>query len=269
MASVESGLYELGLLDQLSTRDTRIHRIDPRAKVLATAVFLVCVVSFDRYEILGLLPFVIFPLALAAEADLPFDLLGKRLLQASPFAVLVGLFNPIMDQVVVGHVAGFAITAGWVSYLSIILRFMLTTSAALVLIGTTSMNDIATALQRMRVPAIFATQLMFLYRYIFVLAEEIMRMARARGLRSFGKRLDLGSYTQLLGHLLLRTVARAQRIYEAMRCRGFEGTVRTRRTLRFGTSDIVFVLGWSLVFIVFRLFDVVLIIGNLVTGAGS
>ena len=118
--------------------------------------------------------------------------------------------------------------AGWVSYVSIMLRFMLTTAAALVLICTTGMNSVCMAIERLGAPDVFATQLLFLYRYIFVLAEEVLTMSRARSLRSFGSRgMGFRVYGQILGQLLLRTYARAQRIYNAMLCRGFDGHVRT------------------------------------------
>lgn len=266
MATVESGLYELGLLDQLARNDTPVHRIDPRAKVVATLVFLVCVVSFGKYDLLGLLPFAVFPIAIASEGDLPFGMLGKRLLAAAPFAVVVGAFNPLLDHAVLGQVAGLTITGGWASFASIVARFLLTTSAALVLIGTTSMNDVCAAIERMGAPQVFATQLLFLYRYIFVLGEEIMRIARARSLRSFGGRgMGVRVYAQILGHLLLRTVARATRIYHAMLARGFTGQLRTQRVLHLSGRDVVFMLGWSATFVLFRLYNVPLLLGGLVT----
>lgn len=267
MSSVESGLYELGQLDALSRGDTGIHRIDPRIKVLVTLVYLVCVVSFHRYDIFGLVPFVLFPVALASAAGLPMRLLGKRLLQAAPFAVLVGAFNPFFDQTVLGTIGPVTITGGWVSFVSIVARFLLTTSAALVLIATTSMNDVCMALQRMGVPEVFANQLLFLYRYIFVLAEEVLRLGRARSLRSFDNRgMGWRVYANILGSLLLRTVARAKRVYEAMVSRGFSGTLHSTRTLAVKRVDIAFALLWCTTFILFRFFNVPLLLGSLLTG---
>ncbi len=103
MSSMEQGLYELGWLDQFSSRDTPVHRVDPRAKVVATLVFLVCVVSFDKYDVLGLVPFVVFPVVLASESGMPYRELAKRLAVAAPFALVIGIFNPILDQQVVGN----------------------------------------------------------------------------------------------------------------------------------------------------------------------
>ena len=267
MSSLHEGLYELGRLDSFAMRDTPVHRVDPRAKVLTTLVFIVCVVSFGKYEVLAMLPFVLFPVVLASEGRIPYRWLGSRLLAAAPFAVVVGMFNPLLDRTVIAALGTLDITGGWVSYASIMLRFLLTTAAALVLIATTSFAGVANGLQRLGVPDVFATQLLFLYRYIFVLAEEALTMGRARDLRSFGTRgTGVRVYARMLGNLLLRTHARAERIYSAMLLRGFDGRVRVRQRLQLQGRDVVFVLGWGAAFVVFRFIDVPTALGAFVTG---
>lgn len=269
MSSVASGLSSLDRLDRLARQDTALHRLDPRAKVLATAVFVVCVVSFDRYEVLGLVPFVLFPVVLAAEGDVPFSFLARLLLAVSPFALVVGAFNPLLDREVVVQLGGLEVTGGWVSYASIVLRFLLTASAALLLTATTSFDGVCLALQRLGVPDVLVTQLLLLYRYIFVLGDEALRMARARALRAVGRRgTGARVYAHMLGSLLLRAFARARRVYQAMTCRGFDGRVRIARRLRFGAADAAFVAGWSAAFVLFRFVDVAALLGGLVTGAG-
>jgi cobalt/nickel transport system permease protein len=266
MSTLESGLYRLGWLDEFSGRDTPVHHVDPRAKVLATVVFLVCVVSMGKYDLLALLPFVIFPIVLMTDSGMPSRELGARLAIAAPFALVVGVFNPFFDQTVLGTIGPITVTGGWVSYASIMLRFLLTTSAALMLIATTGMTGVCAGIERLGVPDVLSTQLLFLYRYIFVLAEEVMRLARARSLRSFDNRgMGVKVYGSILGHLLLRSVARAQRVFDAMQCRGFDGHVRTRSALRMAGSDWMFLLGWSALFVVFRFVNVPLLVGGLVS----
>ncbi len=267
MASLEEGLYDLGRLDRLAYLDTPIHRLDPRAKVVTTLVYLVCVVSFGKYEVLPMLPFLIYPVVLATEGNLPLGFLMRKLIAVAPFAVLVGIFNPFLDRETVMYVGNLAISGGWVSFASILVRFFLTTIAALVLIATTSFPGVCVGLASLRVPDVLVTQLLLLYRYIFVLGEETMRMARARSLRSFdGKGMGPAVYGQILGHLLLRTYARAGRLYQAMLARGFDGQVRIMRSLRFTTRDAIFVAGWSALFVVFRVYNVPLLLGRLMTG---
>lgn len=267
MSSLESSIHELGWLDQFAAGRTPVHRIDPRAKTVAVAVYLVCVVSFGHYELLGFVPFVLFPVALASQSGMPARELWKRVMWAVPFALAVGIFNPLLDRAVLTHVVGVSITGGWVSLASICARVLLTTSVAVLLIGTTGMHRLCAGIERLGVPDVFTTQLLLLYRYIFVLIEEVLRLSRARALRSFGKRgMGLAVYGNMLGHLLLRTIARAQRVYEAMRCRGFDGRVRLQTRLRMRGTDWAFMLGWSSAFLVFRFVNVPLLLGSLVTG---
>lgn len=266
MSHIESGLYQLGRLDRLAAQNTSVHRLDPRAKVVTTLAFLVCVVSFGKYQVLAMLPFVIFPIALATEGDLPLGYLARKLFIVAPFAVVVGMFNPLLDRAVMVQIGSFGLSGGWISFASILLRFALTTSAALVLIGTTSFNGVCMALERLGAPDVFATQLLFLYRYIFVLGEEAMSMARARALRSFGGRgMGMHVYGLMLGHLLLRTYDRAQRVYLAMLSRGFDGQIRVMRRSRPGARDVVFTLSWCAAFAVFRLYNVPLVLGQTIT----
>ena len=212
----------LGRIAGFARQDTVIHRLDARAKVLATAVFLVCVVSFPKHTVLPLLPFVFFPVVIASLGRLPLRWLGQRLLIASPFALMVGIANPLFDQAAVPIAPGLSIAAGWLSFLSIVLRFLLTTAAALLLVASAGMPAIAEALRQLRLPAVFVTQLQLLYRYLFLLGDEALRMERARDLRSCGRRgTGLWVGGTLLGALLLRTLARATRIHDAMLLRGF------------------------------------------------
>ena len=267
MSSVATGLSALDRLDRLARLDTPIHRVDPRAKVITTAVYIVCVVSYGKYDLLGLVPFAVFPVVLATEGDLPLGFLGRLLLVVSPFALVMGAFNPLFDREVVAQVGAWGVTGGWISYASIVLRFLLTAGAALVLTATTSFTGICLALQKLKVPDVLVTQLLLLFRYIFVLGDEASRMGQARRLRSFGRRgMGWRIYGQMLGQLLLRAFARAQRIYLAMKSRGFDGQVRVARRLDFRMADLVFTLAWSAAFVVFRLVDVPLAIGHLVTG---
>lgn len=265
MSSLEQGLYDLGWLDQFSRKDTPVHRLDPRAKVVATLVFIVCVMSLGKYDLVSLAPFALFPIVLIADSEMPLDELGRRLLIAAPFALMVGVFNPFLDRTVVAHIGPVPVTTGMLSYASIIARFLLTTSVALILVAVTGMTRVCAAIERLGAPRVFATQLLFMYRYLFVLAEEVMRIARARSLRSFdGRGTGMRVYGSILGHLLLRTLDRAKRIFDAMQCRGYDGRIRTRTQLSMRGSDWLFLSGWSAAFLLFRFVDVPTIVGDAV-----
>lgn len=270
MPGIETAILDLGLLDQLARQDTAVHRLDPRAKVLATLVFSVAVVSFNRYEVGRLLPFALYPVALMAAGGVPLRFLARKLLAVAPFAILVGALNPLIDREVLYHLGGLAITGGWASFASIVLRFVLTAGAALVLVAVTGFNAACLGLLKLGAPRAFVMQLLFLYRYLFVLVEEAARMGRARALRSFGNRgMGLSAFAPLVGQLLLRTLDRAQRIHQAMLCRGFSGEVRLLARLSFGRREVVFVALWSAFFALARWVDIPAWLGRIFTGGLS
>jgi cobalt/nickel transport system permease protein len=263
MPGIDAHILRIGALDRLAAQSTPTHRLDPRAKLVVTLIFILTVVSTPAHAPGRLLPFALYPVFLAATGNIPFAFLGQRLLLVSPFALMIGIWNPVFDRAPQAIWFGVSVSAGWISFIVILLRFFLTVGATLCLLAVTGMHNLCLALERLGVPNTLAFQLLMLYRYLFVLCEETLRLTRARSLRAFGgKGLGLASYAPLLGHLFLRTIARAERVYTAMRCRGFDGCIRTRATLRFRGRDLAFSVTWISFFILIRLWDIPLLLGR-------
>ncbi len=264
--SFDTAYYSIGRLDRMSYQDTLVHRLDPRAKVIATMFFVLTVISFPKYEVIELTPLLLFPVLLAALGDIPVYFLLKKVLLVSPFAVFIGIFNPLFDPAAFA-LFGATFSAGWISFLSILIKFTLTISAALLLIATTSFPGVCHALRQFGLPAIFISQLLFLYRYLFVLMEEAMRIVRARDMRSFGQRgMDARTAVRILGALFLRTVERAERIYNAMLSRGFRGDMPSmkRYTIRF--ADLLFLILTAASLAFFRVVSLPKMIGRSLFG---
>lgn len=255
--------FNLGFLDALSYKNTFIHRLDPRTKVIATFALIVTVVSFPKHEIAGLIPFFLFPVLIFSLGDIPVWFILKKVLFVSVFAVFIGLFNPLFDTHVMYHFYGIPVSGGWVSFFSILLKFFLTMCSVLLLISTTSFPGICHALRKLGIPEIFISQLLFLYRYLFVLVEEALRMVRARDMRSFGRSgQGMGVFINLIGTLFIRTIERAERIYYAMLSRGFSGTIHFVKRGGLGKTDFVFMSATGVVLYIFRTYDIVNIIGR-------
>jgi cobalt/nickel transport system permease protein len=249
--------YEADRLDRIAYGDSPLHRLDPRAKILATLAFILAVVSQPKYELFGLAPFILFPLLTIVIGEIPGRLIFRRVLLVSPFALLIGAFNPFLDRQVFHHLWGFDISGGWISFSSILVRFALTVSAALALIATTSFPSLCQGLTAMRVPRTFVVQLLFLYRYLFLLAEEGSRILRARELRARGWRGRTPRVAvSIVGTLFLRTLDRAERIYQAMSARGYDGNIRQLRRLSFTVTDGVFLAAVAVGCAFFRLLPV-------------
>ena len=256
--------FDIGRLDRLSYQETCIHRLDPRAKVIATMGFLLTVVSFPKYEIVALAPFFLFPVLIMTVGEIPVRFIIGKIFLVSPFAIFIGIFNPLLDTGTFAVIPGVFISAGWISFGSILLKYTLTISAAFLLIATTSFPGVCHALRRLGFPALFVSQLLFLYRYLFVLMEEAMRIIRARDMRSFGTRgTGLKVFARLIGVLFLRTVDRAEKVYYAMLSRGFQGDIPSLKRSRMVLSDLAFLAIMIASLWIFRFFPITEGIGRI------
>jgi cobalt/nickel transport system permease protein len=262
------GASDVGRMDELGRLASPIHRLDARAKILATAAFVLTVMSFPQREISALTPLVLFPLVTGALAGLPAGYLARKLLIASPFALAVGIFNPFFDREPALALGGIAISGGWLSFTSIVLRFVLTAGAALVLVAATGIHPLCRGLEKLGMPRVFGVQLLFLYRYLFTVANEGLRLSRAVSVRAGTARgVPPAVYGPLLGQWLLRSIDRATRIHIAMRARGFDGQVRTLDNSRFGWRECAFLTVWLVFFAAARHWNLAAAAGRLLAPA--
>ncbi len=96
-------------------------------------------------------------------------------------------------------------------------------TALILLSATTPFGAILRVLRRLRVPALLLTTMALMSRYLYVLADEAVRMRRARASRTFvrGRGFAWVALSTVAGRLFVRGAERADRIYDAMRSRGW------------------------------------------------
>lgn len=257
MNKIEHRRLELRYFDELASRKSVVHTLHPTIKLLTTLVFIAVVASFSKYEIAGLIPMFFYPFLVIGLGNIPIGMIVKRVLFTLPFVLLIGIFNPLFDQAILVQIGPVPISGGVVSFVSIIIRFTLSVVAALLLIATTGIDAICGALFSLGVPRVVVTQILFVYRYLYVLTEEVMKTICAYSLRSpQSDGVAFKAWGSLVGVLLLRAIDRAQRIYQAMLCRGFDGEVRIVRSWQLGKWDIAFLLVWLSFFLIARSFNI-------------
>jgi cobalt/nickel transport system permease protein len=126
------------------------------------------------------------------------------------------------------------------------------------------MNDLLYALIGFHLPSLIVIQIMMTYRYMSVLLEETSVMYHAYLLRSPKEKgikiNDMGSF---LGQLLLRSFDRAERIYQAMKCRGFEGSISFSRKEKLRGNSWVVILVVGILLLTLRFVNLSEIIGRL------
>lgn len=251
-------------LEQLATGDSVIHKFHPMAKLLTTIVYAVIVISFPPANISGLVPFLFYPVILMTLSGTPHRPLFGRLAVALPFSLAGGISNLLLMRTTAFYAGNIAVSYGMLSCASILLRTVLTVMAVLILIATTSFTEISGQMVRLRMPKVFCTQLIMTYRYISVLLNEAVSMFTAYTLRANDRKgirmKDMGSF---LGQLLLRSFDRAERVYQAMKCRGFEGAYVGKNRSALTGKDIFFTCALIVVMITLRFFNLSRFFGGL------
>ncbi|MCH1918925.1 cobalt ECF transporter T component CbiQ [Shewanella sp. A3A] len=215
---------------------------DPRVNMLAAGVFALVAVLCHQLSALVLLLFI--ALSLNGLAGTQWRSVGKRLLAFETFMLLLVLLLPFSIS---GHTwfSLWGMTAsieGAKQALAIILRgnaVVLTLLALLAIREPINLGYGAAALG-------FSPKLIHLFmmtvRYIQVLGEEFARLRNAMKARAFVPSSNWHtwrSYGWMMGMLLVRSMERAQRIVDAMRCRGFDGSLYLNQQLQWRRKDSV------------------------------
>jgi cobalt/nickel transport system permease protein len=215
-----------------------LHKADARVKLPVTVayIFAVTLTPVGHWLALGLLA---APLAVAiAFSRLEPLLVLRRSALALPFmlAAVPLLFTKEGETLFTLPLFGWdASEEGLLAVSTILAKSWLSVTAAVVLTATTPATDLLRALRSLAVPRILVATVSFMYRYIFVIAEEALRLMRARDSRSAqvegtksGGALSwrAGILGSMVGSLFLRSYERSERVYAAMQARGYDGEPR-------------------------------------------
>lgn len=243
MYSLGKAVSRLNKIEELANQDSCIHRLSAASKLLVTLCFIVTVVSFDAYELSGLIQFALYPVLLVILADIPLGIILPAIFVALPFTLCAGISNVFFNQQVFSMVAGFPVTYGLISCLSLVFKCILTVSAVVILISTTKLLDICRALSAFGVPQLFIVQFLLCFRYINLLLEEAGQMFLAYQLRSPRQRgIQFRHAGEFIGQLLLRSYYRAEKVYTAMQCRGFQQFLAKRERIGLGKRNLLYVV---------------------------
>jgi len=259
---MKNSIPELYALEQLASGKTCVHRLHPTVKLLTTAVFIITVVSFDRYSLGKLVPYIFYPMLMMALSETPYAMLLKRFLIALPFCLFAGIANVLFDRAIAFAIGGITFSCGALSLFTIMFRVYLCVMAVLLLVSATPFAQITGSMRNLRIPHIFIIVFEMTYRYIGVLFKEAHSMYTAYSLRSAASRSgnakgiemrDMGSFA---GQLLIRSFDRADRVYNAMKCRGYALCSVPQSGRKLAKGDVVFFAAVSALCVVFRIVDV-------------
>lgn len=254
MADMRSKLNEIYSLEQLSNKDTVIHKIHPLIKIIVSIVYIVCLLMKGRYNLFGLAPFMFYPIIIMTLAEIPYKAIIKRTFVALPFVIFAGISNIIFDKENLVLFSGVVVTAGVLSFLVLIVRTIFSVTAILILVATTKFTDLTRQLSIIHIPMIIVNLIEMIYRYIGVLLEEASTMLTAYRLRNpkykYPHIKHMGTF---VGHLFLRSIDRAERIYNAMKCRGYGSKKIEYENSKTSKKDIFYLIFGTLSSVIFAI----------------
>lgn len=217
-------------IDRYASLDSPLHRFDPRAKLIAFLFLIFSVVLIPDLKIafIGLF-FAVFMLILS-RIPLTFVLHYLKwvaMFVLSLFVVLAFTFPG--EEIATFYFLSIAAEGLYTGSLITIRAF-----SAIILIfpmiGTMRFDTTIKALDRLKVPNSLVQMFMFTYRYIFVFIDEFQRIWMAMESRGFKLRTTLYALRTIgkaLGMLFVRSYERTERVYWAMRSRGYTGDPKT------------------------------------------
>jgi cobalt/nickel transport system permease protein len=240
----------ISFLDPYQPRPSLIHRLDARVKLVLALAFILALAlaPSGAWPVYVLLFALIFAVEVLSELGVGQVL--RRALIALPFALaaLPVLFTVPGPALLTFQIGPWDLTItgpGLERFISILLKSWISVQMAIVLAASTAFPDLLMAMRAIRVPRLLVAIFGLMWRYLFVLADEALRLLRARSARSGLPGLpapeDAGRSAGkvggtiawrarvtggMAGSLFLRSFERSDRIYAAMAARGYDGEVR-------------------------------------------
>lgn len=224
MAKLKKAIHEIHNLENLAERDLWLNRLHPLSKVFVTIWYLALVMSFDKMDITGLLLMSLYPVVIMILGDISIRQAFKRLAPVFLMIGLIGAANPVFDRRPCFLIGEMTVTAGMVSMTTLFLKTVFAAAASYILIASTTMEQVCYALRKLRLPRILVTVFLLIYRYLVLMLKEADRITQAYSLRAPKERgIGKRAWGSLAGQMLLRSMDRAQTVYDAMMLRGFCG----------------------------------------------
>jgi cobalt/nickel transport system permease protein len=227
-------------LDPFQDKRSPVHALDSRVKFVLALAFIVSVSASPAGAWPAYVLFFALALAMVLLADLDVWQLLRRAVIVLPFALAalpLIVTGPELRQPLGIGTLSFS-QPGVIRFASILTKSYISMLIALVLAASTSFPQLLIAMRALRLPRLLVAIFGLMWRYIFVLVDEAMRLLRARDARSGarGGHATGGSIVWrarvtggMAGNLFLRSFERGDRIYDAMAARGYDGEARGLR----------------------------------------
>ncbi len=232
--------------EKFASGQSFIHKLDPKIRILASFFLSIATALCDNFYIAMVYFFI--SIVLVTMGRLKFIDVVKRLKPLLWFLLMIWIIIPLtFEGNTLYQYSWFKLTdAGVILCCKITIKSITILLVFTALIATMTVASIGNGLHRLYVPDKMVFLILMSYRYISVIEEEYKRLLRAAKFRGFKPKTDLHSYktfAYLAGMLFVRASLRAQRVYQAMLCRGFNQKFHTLDVYPANRLNSIFLIG--------------------------
>ncbi len=231
--------------EQFATGDSFVYNLDPRVKIIVAILFSVVVAISNNLS--ALVPALALSLILMVLSRLSIKKVLYRLLLVNGLIFFLWLFLPFTYRgEALFHIGPLTVSKEGVLYATqITVKCNAILLAVITLLATTPISTLGHAMSHLYFPDKIIHLFLFTYRYIHVIFLEFRRLTTAMKIRGFVHRTNIHTYrtyAYLVGMLLVRSYDRAERIHQAMLCRGFSKRYYTLSEFSLKMKDVLYLL---------------------------
>ncbi len=229
-------------IDRYSGGNSSVHKWDSRFKIISFLSLVFPAVLVNGISVLiGLLVFVFIIILLAR---LPLSFVSGILKTPAGFVLLMSPSLIFFSGGDVFFSCGILniYSTGLHFVIRVFLKAIIITSIFLLIFGTTRFYIVMKALGFFKFPKNLLLIMQFTFRYIFLYTEDVRKLSISARLRSGGRKksvMHIRTTAAMFVTLLLRSYEQSERVYTAMKIRGFRGNFRSLDEFDFNHSDVI------------------------------
>lgn len=263
MNKIGQAVKDIHLSDDADSRYAKQGGVHPLSRVIVTFLYILVIVSFSGDNLVGLAGMVLYLLIQIIWNDISVQTMLKHVWPVLLVTGLIGIAAPVLNRNVCIVFEGVEITYGMLFMFTLMLKGMFCVIAGYILTVTVGIGQICYTLRIVHVPEEIVTVILLMHRYLMVMIKEVDKMQQAYRLRSRSQKgLQFRAWGSFVGLLLLKSMDRAQEVYESMKLRGFQGVMLYSPLKSNQVSSILYVLIWGVFLLLLRVFPVFRIVGS-------
>ncbi len=249
MDKIESAIQTIHKLDHNPNETNAI--IHPLVKLLLTITYIILLTSINKYNLTTTLAMSIYLILISFIQEIPVREILKRFKIIFLLLFFIGIANPIIDKDIIMYIGHLPVTTGEISLITLMLKGLFAIISSFILISTTKIEEICYSFKLLHIPNMLITTFLLTYRYIILFLKETHKIWIAYQMRAPNQKgIRFKAWGSMIGSLTIRSIDKANTIYDSMELRGFDPENFFIENIKFNKKSLNYlILGLGIMFI--------------------